>query len=174
MLPQQYQWLGTITPPNTIKEALKLYGIKEKIGTDDNPIIMDWADECNITGYSADSIPWCGLFVSVVVTRAGWERVASPLWARDWLHFGVPSDVPSLGDVLVFSRDGGGHVGFYIGEDSACYHVLGGNQSDSVCVTRINKVRLLGARRPKWKVAKPASVIPYKLLADGGISTNER
>lgn len=173
MLSTEHQWLETVSPPNTIKEALKLYGTKEKLGPENNPLILKWAAECNIKDYVADSIPWCGLFVAVVVKRAMWDIVSKPLWARDWLNFGAASDVPSLGDILVFSRDGGGHVGFYVAEDKDCYHVLGGNQSDSVCIIRINKARLLGARRPVWKVSQPASVKPYKVTATGSISHNE-
>ena len=35
-----------------------------------------------------------------------------------------------LGDILTFKRNGGGHVGLYVGEDKDCYHVLGGNQGN--------------------------------------------
>jgi hypothetical protein len=41
--------------------------------------------------------------------------------------------------VLTFKRKGGGHVGIYVGEDSKCYHVLGGNQSNMTI--RIEKSR---------------------------------
>jgi len=173
MLPTQYQWLETISPPKTIQEALKLYGTKEKLGPENNPEIMKWVTETGVQGYNADSIPWCGLFAALIVKRASWEAVATPLWARSWAKFGVASDVPSLGDILVFSRDGGGHVGFYVGEDKDTYHVLGGNQSDSVSITRINKARLIAARRPEWRVSKPASVKPYQLTTTGVVSTNE-
>lgn len=173
MLPAQYQWLETISPPNTIKEALKLYGTLEKIGPQNNPVIMGWASECGISGYTGDDVPWCGLFAAVVAKRAGWDIVDQPLWARNWSKFGNQSLTPSLGDILTFSRDGGGHVGFYIAEDTQTYHVLGGNQSDSVCIIRLNKARLLSARQPAWKIAKPASVKPYRITASGVISENE-
>lgn len=172
MLPTAYQWLNDISPPNTIKEALKLYGVKEKIGPDNNPIIMSWATECNISGYNADSIPWCGLFVALVVKRANWEIVEGPLWARNWSKFGIPSS-PALGDILVFAREGGGHVGFYVAEDKDYYHVIGGNQSDMVNIIRISKSRLIASRRPKWKIAQPASVKKYIVSATGVISTDE-
>jgi hypothetical protein len=82
------------------------------------------------------------------------------LGARQWLGFGT--DVPpQLGAVLVFwrgSRDGWtGHVGFYWGEDDSAFHVLGGNQSDAVTITRIEKARLLGARWPKG-IAAPGTL----------------
>lgn len=35
-----------------------------------------------------------------------------------------------LGDIWTLSRNGGGHVGFYVSEETSCLHVLGGNQSD--------------------------------------------
>ena len=78
-----------------------------------------------------------------------------------------------LGDILVFKRDGGGHVGFYIGEDNDCYHVLGGNQSNAMNVTRILKSRLFQARRTAWSIAQPANVRKIILDPKGKISTNE-
>ena len=60
---------------------------------------------------------------------------------------------PQFGSTLVFWRESResfkGHVGFYWAEDDLNYHVLGGNQSDSVSVARVRKSRLLGARWPK-------------------------
>jgi hypothetical protein len=78
-----------------------------------------------------------------------------------------------LGDILTFKRNGGGHVGFYVGEDKTHYHVLGGNQSNQVNVMRLAKSRLTQARRTAWKVAQPASVRKVYLEAKGTISTNE-
>lgn len=172
MIPSTYQWLSSITLPNTIKQGLELYGTKEKIGPGSNPEILKWRKECNIP-YQDDSIAWCGLYVAVVVKRANWEIVNGPLWARNWTKFGDPSPTPGLGDILVFERSGGGHVGFYIAEDSLYYHVLGGNQSDAVNIVRVSKSRLIAARRPHWKFAQPESVKPYKVSATGTISTNE-
>jgi uncharacterized protein (TIGR02594 family) len=184
-LPTQYQWLTRLRGlPNTIKEGLKLYGTKEVVGRGSNRTILGWRDELNgattngkpiVVGFSDDDIPWCGLFAAIVayrrMLRIG-EVVASPLWARNWAKYGVKSLLPSLGDVLVFSRGSGGHVGFYIGEDSSCYHVLGGNQSNAVTITRILKSRLLACRRPPY-VVTPSACKPFKLAATGGVSVNE-
>jgi cell wall-associated NlpC family hydrolase len=79
-----------------------------------------------------------------------------------------------LGDILTFKRNGGGHVGIYAGEDATHYHVLGGNQNNSVSVTRIAKSRLHQARRTAWKVAQPANVRKVFLEAKGTITTNEQ
>jgi len=153
-------------------EALKLYGVTEKQGDGDNPTILDWAGEVGLREtYQHDSIPWCGLFVAVVAKRAGKPLPANPLWARNWSHWGSLCQ-PELGAVLVFKRETGGHVGLYVGEDKQCFHVLGGNQGDKVCITRIEKDRLLGARC-MYKV-KPANIRPITLRNDGGeISRNE-
>ncbi|MFN9953818.1 MAG: hypothetical protein ACK55I_12030, partial [bacterium] len=58
-------------------------------------------------------------------------------------------------------------------EDDKYYHVLGGNQSNSVSVTRIIKTRLYKARRTAWKVAQPSNVRKVILEAKGTITTNE-
>ena len=173
--------LKSADAPNTIKEAVKLLGTREKPGSSNNATILSWASELEKAmgkphlGYTADSIPWCGLFVGVVCKRAGWvEQIpATPLWARSWAKFGQKADKPSLGDVMVFSRSSGGHVAFYVAEDDSAYHVIGGNQSDAVTTTRVLKSRLIAARRPIWKIAQPASVRPIKVNKGGALSKNE-
>lgn len=174
-LPPSYLWLADIDTPRIIDEALALYGVRETAGPLNTPVIMAWAAQLGIArAYVADSIAWCGLFAGIVVKRAGWEPVDGPLWARNWAKFGKPSAEPGLGDVLVFSREGGGHVGFYIAEDATTYHVLGGNQGDAVSIVRIAKGRLIAARRPIWRLARPASVKRYVLGAGNApLSRNE-
>jgi len=171
------KFLSQISPlPRVITEALRLVGVSETLGKADNPVIMEWRDELNragkeIHGFSGDEVPWCGLFVAIVCHRAGKEIVKEPLWARNWALFGVKSPKPSLGDVMVFHRGNGGHVAFYVGEDKEAYHVLGGNQSDSVNVTRIAKSRgLVACRRPIYK-NMPATVKPYQLVKSGSLSS---
>lgn len=160
--------------PRMLIEALKLYGTKEMSGTKDNPEILAWAKETGLHRvYSADSVPWCGLFMAVVAKRAGKEIPVSPLWARNWAKFGTNVAEPGLGDVLVFQRNQGGHVALYIGEDSVAYHCLGGNQSDAVTITRIEKKRCIATRRPIWKTAEPDNVRKVLLEAGGELSTNE-
>jgi hypothetical protein len=78
-----------------------------------------------------------------------------------------------LGDVLTFKRDGGGHVGIYVGEDRTHYHIIGGNQGNEVNIMRIAKARLHQARRTAWKIAQPANVRVIKLESQGRISNNE-
>ncbi len=167
--PTKYEWLGRIgTLPRVITEGLKEYGTLETPGKSNNQKILDWADEADVENfYTADSIPWCGLFVKIITKRAGKPALKNPLWALNWAKYGTAVGQPCLGDILVFQRDGGGHVGFYIGEDSETYHVLGGNQNDSVCITRIYKKRLFAARRPKMFFRKTDSTKPYILSNTG-------
>lgn len=177
--PKGYEWLGTVgLLPLVVSEGLRLVGIVETPGPKSTPAIMQWRDELavagiRIVGYSDDGVPWCGLFMAIVAKRAGKPVVANPLWARNWASFGTKSPRASLGDVLVFERGSGGHVGIYIGEDSTAYHVLGGNQSDRVCITRIAKARCIAVRQPPFKIALPASARPYHLAATGALSRNE-
>lgn len=180
-LPEKYAWLSSEKGPLMIIKALELFGTHEAPGSVNNPTIIEWAKEIGGSvsdTYKADEIPWCGLFMAVVAKRSSKQVVKDPLWALNWGTFGVSTDVPMFGDVLVFTRktsDGkkAGHVALYIGENTSSYHVLGGNQSDSVCITRLDKERLYAARRPKYNV-QPKNV-RVVTLSDGvfPISTNE-
>jgi uncharacterized protein (TIGR02594 family) len=178
ILPAHYHWLIKSDNPKVLQEALSLYGTYEFKGAENNPVILEWSQEIGVKvgiDYNADSIPWCGLFAAICVKRAGFEVPSIAVRAKAWLNFGtkIPKHEASRGDVLIFDRKGGGHVGFYVGHDNECYHVLGGNQSDQVNITRIRRDRLEGVRRCPWKVAQPKSVKPIKLVAQGKISENE-
>lgn len=133
----------------TTAEALLF--TNEAPGTADNPRILRWAQDFGgwvASFYKKDSIPWCGLFVGHCMRINGIHvGIQNPLSALAWNKFGVKCD-PMYGAVMVFSRSGGGHVGFYVSEDRDAFHILGGNQSDTVNVTRISKSRFVGARWP--------------------------
>lgn len=132
--------------------AKSLIGTDEVPGSRDNEDIMEWAEKVNVDDdYTADSIPWCGLFVAYCLVANGIKASKSPLWALSWNSWGMKLDEPALGCIMVFKRTGGGHVGFYVSEDSSTYHILGGNQSDTVSITRIEKSRCVGYRWPTGK-----------------------
>jgi len=169
-----YNFLNAEKSPRLLVEAVKLIGIKEVVGKVHNPVIMAWAKDLNLQKiYTADEIPWCGLFIAYACHKAGVDVIDKPLWALSWAKWGTKVTEPMLGDILTFKRDGGGHVGIYVGEDKDCYHVLGGNQGNAVSVTRIVKSRLYQARRTTWKVAQPANVRKVYLDAKGIVSKNE-
>lgn len=170
-----YDWLKSEIAPRILVSAVKQFGVKEIVGRAHNPVIMGWAKELGLDKvYTEDEIPWCGLFIAHCAHTAGTQVVDRPLWALNWAKYGNKVDVPMLGDILTFKRNGGGHVGIYVGEDATYYHVLGGNQNNSVSVSRIAKSRLHQARRTAWKVAQPANVRQVILAAKGTITTNEQ
>ncbi len=176
-LPTQYKWLDKEGAPRMLVEALKEYGTLESPGSINNPKIIGWAKEVgeNVEDvYKADSIPWCGLFIAVVAKRAGKKVPKDPLWALNWGTFGKYSPEPMLGDVLVFTRNGGGHVGLYVGEDETAYHVLGGNTSDQVKIARIAKSRLYTSRRALYLIGQPTNVRKIHLKSSGSLSENEQ
>ncbi len=173
-LPARYRFLASEPGPRMLVEALALYGTTEARGPADNPVILAWAHEVGLNkAYSHDAIPWCGLFVAVVAKRATWSLPDSPLWALSWADWGRPTERPMLGDVLTFKRPGGGHVGLYVGEDAGAYHVLGGNQSDAVTITRIAKARFYRARQAPWRIGPPDNRRVIRMAASGPLSSNE-
>jgi len=171
-LPKKYEWLHLEEAPRHLLKAIELYGITEFIGDKHNPIIMGWAKELGITYYTNDEIPWCGLFVAIIIKRADRIPVKDPLRALSWAEYGKLVSVPMLGDIMTFTRKGGGHVGIYVGEDQEAYHILGGNQSNSVNVTRIPKTRFYQARRPEYNNIPP-NVRKITLSPSGVLSINE-
>ncbi len=177
MKPKKYKWLDNLELPWTIAKGLEEIGTTEVPGEANNKKIVDWASEVGgweKNFYTKDSIPWCGLYAAVIVLRAKKEVPKNYLRALSWAGFGVTvkPEEAGLGDVLVFTRKGGGHVGFYIAEDADCYHVLGGNQSDKVSITRIKKDRLYSVNRPDY-TNKPLTVKKFEILGGGLISENE-
>ena len=118
--------------------------------------------------YGADSIPWCGLFVAQCMTEAGIKPPPIAVRAKAWATWGDPCP-PQRGAVLVFQRDGGGHVGFYSGETASAYRVLGGNQGDAVSEVLISKSRCIAVRWPKGLPQNGGRTF----VAAGAISTNE-
>ena len=147
-------------------------GLKEGVGQSNNTTIMDWADDLDIS-FPDDETPWCGLFVGHCMGSAMPNETlpAGLLRARNWQLFGV-SCAPQLGSTLVFWRvspqDGRGHVGFYWAQDRSHYHVLGGNQSNMVSVTRVAKDRFLGAR---WPASLPTRGIIREATAKGVLTS---
>jgi uncharacterized protein (TIGR02594 family) len=140
--------------------AERFTSIKEVGGSVDNPQIMamlkldnDWP--------SHDEVPWCSGFVNYVCWLLRLPR-SKDLRARSWLTVGQGIDFgdADTGDIIVLKRgkgdqpgpdviDAPGHVGFFAGYDdeNQLIEVLGGNQSDTVKISRYPRSRLLGVRR---------------------------
>lgn len=154
--------------------ARALIGTRETPGPANNPKIMDWAARLGVkklgVAYAGDSVPWCGLFAAHCVNAVGIAPPPIAVRAKAWETWGI-AVTPCVGAVLVFSREGGGHVGFYVGEDATHFYVLGGNQGDAVSIVRIAKDRKTACR---WPAGVPITGKPNKVTASGAaISTNE-
>lgn len=176
-LPQKYHFLLSIEDlPKTISEALKMLGVQEVVGMKHSSVIMGWAKALGLEKiYTNDELSWCGLFAAWVITRAG-KFIPFKSWdllrALSYQKFGIAVKEPMLGDVVVFKREGGGHVGFYIAESKTTYAVIGGNQSNRVSITEIAKDRAVAFRRPVYQ-NQPLSVKKYIISSTGVVSTNE-
>jgi uncharacterized protein (TIGR02594 family) len=165
----RFDYLTKRTLPAPLNEGVKLYGTKEKKGAGSNSTIVNWATELGITNYKSDDTAWCGLFVAITTKKAGFTGVKEPLRALDWLNFGVAVSTPVIGDVVVSTRSGGGHVGYYVGESDTHYYLLGGNQSDKVKIGPISKKAVKGFRRPPY-TTQPDNLISYKVDSKGVVS----
>jgi uncharacterized protein (TIGR02594 family) len=134
--------------PKWLELAEKHIGLKEVPGKGNNPKIINWLATLN-AWWRNDLEPWCGTFTGAMFREAG---VAIPkAWyrAKAWLDWGVVLSAPVYGCVVVFTRDGGGHVGIVVGHDAkGRLMVLGGNQKDAVSVAPFERARVAGYRYP--------------------------
>ena len=105
--------------------------------TGSNPRIINCykAVGSNVT---SDSVPWCAGFTGALLKASG-APAFKTLSSLAYSKYGqqVPLDDKTkwrLNDVVVFSRSGGGHVGFFRGYNPATGAVLiaGGNQGDNL------------------------------------------
>ena len=138
--------------------AQRFVGTDEVAGTVDNPQIMAMLKLDNRWPQN-DEVPWCSAFANYIAWLARAPR-SKNLRARSWLEVGYGIDMKDAepGDVIVLQRgtgeqpgpavlDAPGHVGFFAGTFAGYIEVLGGNQGNTVKVSRYPAGRLLGVRR---------------------------
>ena len=127
--------------------ALRFTSIKEVGGNVDNPQIMAML-RLDMNWPSNDEVPWCSAFVNYIAWLCRHPR-SKDLRARSWLNvgIGIKLDDVEAGDIIIIKRGKGeqpgpenttapGHVGFYAGRTDSLIEILGGNQSDTVKVSR--------------------------------------
>ena len=162
--------------PGWLLAARAKLGTREAPGAANSPTIMGWAKRLGtkVLGmvYNADSVPWCGLFVAACVAEDGLTAAPIAVRAKSWAAWGqsIRPERLAPGAVLVFERQGGGHVGFYVGEDTTSYHVLGGNQGDAVTIARIAKDRCVARR---WPLGRPVIGAPVQMAARAGVPLSQ-
>jgi uncharacterized protein (TIGR02594 family) len=139
--------------------AQRFIGVKEVPGTKSNPQVLAML-QLDETWPEGDDVPWCSAFANYITWLLRLPRSKS-LLARSWLRVGIPVslDIAEPGfDVAILKRGTGkqpgpenttasGHVGFFAGREDKEILVLGGNQSDSVSISRYPAASLLGIRR---------------------------
>ena len=135
-----------------LKIAASQLGTKEIKGAEDNPQIVAYATETNISGIQNDEIPWCSTFVNWCAKKAELPISGKPN-ARSWINVGVKTEKPIPGDVVVFWRENinswKGHVGIFLGfnQDASKVYCLGGNQKNAVTIAEYDAKKVLSYRR---------------------------
>lgn len=140
-----------VTPkqPCWVEEAYKDIGVHEV--SNEDRVHQMWRD-CKLSGlakFSAGKVPWCSGAACAWMERAG---IRSPRTdgAKNWLGWGIELNEPAYGCVAVFTRSGGAHVGFVVGEDyNGNLLIVGGNQSNAVNIKSFAKSRVSGYRFPE-------------------------
>lgn len=148
-----------ITDLPWLNYARSYVGVREIKGVVHNPLVVGFWKMARLAGIKNDEVPWCAGFVGAA------------LESRAYLDWGEKIGAPEYGCVVVFSRAGGGHVGFCVGVDNRKrLMILGGNQGDAVSIAPFDRNRVVGYRRVPF-VAFPRS-LPV-LAGDGASSSNE-
>ena len=161
--------VGTSRPsPPWVDELLRRKGLHE---SRDHSALYAWLRSAG-SAVDPARTPWCGDAVETAILRALPDEPvpANPMASINWLKFGREMKAPALGAVLVFWRGTKsgwqGHVGFYVGEDATHYHVLGGNQSNAITITKLTKNRLRDGGI-RWPAGFPLPT-GGRVVADGG------
>ncbi|MBU4681192.1 TIGR02594 family protein [Cedecea davisae] len=152
-----------------IAEGRKYIGQMEIKGPRHNPLILQFWKDIRRGGIKDDETPWCAAYAGAMLERVGIQssRFES---ARSYLNWGVAIKEPAYGCIVVFSRDGGGHVGFVVGQQkNGDLMVLGGNQSDAINIRAFSRSRVTGYRWPV-NVPKDTRTLP---LMNGAKSVDE-
>lgn len=154
-----------------ITEAKKHLGTKEIPGAKHEPKILAWWKSIKRGGIKSDEVPWCAAFVGGCLEAVG---IVSSRYesAKSYLTWGQKLHAPLPGCVVVFYRDGGGHVAFVVGVDkSGNLMCLGGNQGNAVTIAAFSRDRAIGYRWPAAVPLPRTTALP--VMAGGTLSRNE-
>ena len=160
--------------PKWVEFARADIGLKEKPGPANNSKIVDMFVQAKASWHKEDKVPWCGAAMAKWMIQCGLPipEKGEAVRAKAWAKWGVACGAV-LGAIAVFGREGGGHVGILVGQSATHYYILGGNQSDMVCIMPIEKGRLVeGGLR--WPFGVTISTTAAPKMSGGTVSTNER
>lgn len=131
--------------------AAKYLGTREVPGPGTNPTIKSWIRAAaKWLDYDDSSTPWCGCFRGGIGMETGTGVPAEHYRAKNWLKWG--SGVHTIreaqkGDTVILVRKGGFHVALFDRLSGESVFLLGGNQSNSVCVAKFPVNQIEGIRR---------------------------
>jgi uncharacterized protein (TIGR02594 family) len=94
--------------------------------------------------------------------------------AKAWAEWGSRLSAPIPGCIVVFERQGGGHVGFVVGRTAKGHlMVLGGNQGNRVSIAPFDRTRAIAYVWPSGMPMPPHSVLAMLDAGSAQLSTNE-
>lgn len=143
------------TDPQWLKNAFSDLGIHEEAGTQlNNQRILEMFQTAGHPEVKDDETAWCSAAMNTWFIEAGYKGTGS-LMAQSWKTWGKDlglNNTAPRGAVVVFYRgsksSGLGHVAIVLDDDGKYITHIGGNQSDSVCVSRTPRSRVLALRWP--------------------------
>lgn len=131
----------------------KYYGLKEVIGAEYSPTILNWIKKYFPNTKDDEDIPYCSIGLIEVFKELNLSHLikgANPA-AISWASVGteIPLDEAIIGDVVVLKRIGGNHVGLFIrySKIKNVIYLLGFNQSNSCNITEFPISTLKNIRR---------------------------
>jgi len=160
-----------MSKPIWLTIAEKYIGLREIPGAPTAPTIAAWLQRLG-AWWNDDETPWCGVAMAAWMQEAGFKPPAAWYRAKAWATWGIPLSKPVTGCVVVFTRQGGGHVGLAVGQDSeGRLMVLGGNQGNAVRVAAFDMGRVVAYR---WPEGAPISNLATADLPTGYAPESER
>ena len=156
--------------PIWIQKGRELIGLQETVGMNHNPEILQMWRDIKRSGIKDDETPWCAAFVGAMLERVGIKSTRFES-AKSYLDWGQLLALPVVGCIAIFTREGGGHVGFVVGRDTkGNLLVLGGNQGDEVNIRSFPVSRVTGYR---WPIDRPIPKEPLPTLSAAQLSKTE-
>ena len=151
-------------------DARKNTGVQETKGGMHTPEVLKYWKDIRRGGIKDDETPWCAAFVGAMLERSGVKSTRFES-AKSYLDWGQLLALPVVGCIVIFTREGGGHVGFVVGRDAkGNLLVLGGNQGDEVNIKAFPVSRVTGYR---WPIDRPIPVEPLPTLGAAQLSKSE-
>lgn len=134
------------------------FNIKELPGKEQNNPKIIWYHSFTTLRATDDETPWCSAFMNACAVMGGGYPGTRSAAAISWESYGVQVAFEDIrqGDIVVTKRQDAKnpkarHVTFFHGKASVGGKVmlecLGGNQSNSVCIAKIDPKSVVAVRR---------------------------